>query len=88
MGLTQKEQLKAAQGTIFIPFSQFPPRKVRKDCYYRSTPAMVAPKSLKNMHSCENWLPRMVMRSCWDNSWFGGHSSTRVLSFVNLRLEP
>ncbi|XP_021286619.1 protein ECERIFERUM 1-like isoform X2 [Herrania umbratica] len=63
-GLTQEEQLTAPQGTIFIPFSQFPPRKVRKDCYYHSTPAMVAPKSLENMHSCENWLPRMVM-SAW-----------------------
>ncbi|KAK6283186.1 hypothetical protein POUND7_017011 [Theobroma cacao] len=63
-GLTQEEQLKASQGTIFIPFSQFPPRKVREDCYYHSTPAMVAPKSLENMHSCENWLPRMVM-SAW-----------------------
>ncbi|KAK6283185.1 hypothetical protein POUND7_017010 [Theobroma cacao] len=63
-GLTKEEQLKAPKGTIFIPFSQFPPRKVRKDCYYHSTPAMVAPKSIENMHSCENWLPRRIM-SAW-----------------------
>ncbi|XP_022725691.1 protein ECERIFERUM 1-like isoform X1 [Durio zibethinus] len=63
-GFTEREQLKAKKGTLFIPFSQFPPKKVRKDCYYHTTPAMVAPKSLENLHSCENWLPRRVM-SAW-----------------------
>ena len=52
-GLTEKEQLKAPKGTVFIPFSPFPPDKVRRDCYYHTTPAMVAPKSLENLHSCE-----------------------------------
>ena len=52
-GLTEKEQSKAAKGTLFIPFSIFPPKKVRKDCYYHTTPAMEAPKSLENLHSCE-----------------------------------
>ncbi|GLT77199.1 hypothetical protein SLA2020_488080 [Shorea laevis] len=60
-GLTEKEQLKASKGTTFIPFSFFPPRKVRRDCYYHTTPAMVAPKSLENLNSCENWLGRRVM---------------------------
>ncbi|GKV24458.1 hypothetical protein SLEP1_g34071 [Rubroshorea leprosula] len=60
-GLTEKEQLKALKGTLFIPFSPVPPRKVREDCYYHATPAMVAPKSLENLHSCENWLQRRVM---------------------------
>ncbi|KAE8691060.1 Protein CER1-like 1 [Hibiscus syriacus] len=60
-GLTDKEQSKAPKGTLFIPFSIFPPKKVRKDCYYHSTPAMMAPASLENMNSCEDWLPRKVM---------------------------
>ncbi|KAK0583457.1 hypothetical protein LWI29_037204 [Acer saccharum] len=62
--LKEEEQSKAAKGTIFIPFSQLPPRKLRKDCFYHTTPAMLIPPSLENMHSCENWLPRMVM-SAW-----------------------
>ncbi|KAL6557352.1 Very-long-chain aldehyde decarbonylase cer1 [Orobanche minor] len=63
-GLSEDEQLKAPNGTIFIPFSPFPPKKMRKDCYYNSTPAMLAPKHLQNVDSCENWLPRRVM-SAW-----------------------
>uniref|UniRef100_A0A0E0M8L5 aldehyde oxygenase (deformylating) n=1 Tax=Oryza punctata TaxID=4537 RepID=A0A0E0M8L5_ORYPU len=59
------EQSRAQKGTHFIPYSQFPPRMVRKDCCtYSMTPAMVVPKALHNMHSCENWLPRRVM-SAW-----------------------
>ncbi|KAH0726262.1 hypothetical protein KY284_002127 [Solanum tuberosum] len=63
-GLSKDEQLKASKGTLFIPYSQFPPRKVRKDCFYFNTPAMIAPKHLENVDSCENWLPRRVM-SAW-----------------------
>ncbi|KAL5560637.1 hypothetical protein UlMin_036848 [Ulmus minor] len=65
-GLTEEEQLKASKGTIFIPFTQFPPKKThaRKDCIYLSTPAMVTPPSLENVHACENWLARRVM-SAW-----------------------
>ncbi|XP_057498962.1 LOW QUALITY PROTEIN: very-long-chain aldehyde decarbonylase CER1-like [Actinidia eriantha] len=63
-GLNEGEQLKASKGTLFIPFSQFPPRKMRNDCFYYNTPAMVAPTYLKNVDSCENWLPRRVM-SAW-----------------------
>ncbi|KAK6283189.1 hypothetical protein POUND7_017014 [Theobroma cacao] len=63
-GLTDKEQLRATKGTVFIPFTQFPPKKLLKDCYYHTTPALVAPKSLDNIHSCENWLARSVM-SAW-----------------------
>ncbi|KAJ9168738.1 hypothetical protein P3X46_020231 [Hevea brasiliensis] len=63
-GLNEEEQKKAIKGTVFIPFSQFPPKKMRKDCFYHSTPAMVAPTSLENVDSCENWLPRRVM-SAW-----------------------
>ncbi|KAL9142229.1 hypothetical protein ABFS82_14G155100 [Erythranthe guttata] len=62
--LSEEEQLKAPKGTIFIPFSQFPPKKMRKDCSYNTTPAMLAPKHLENVDSCENWLPRQVM-SAW-----------------------
>ncbi|KAM7474331.1 hypothetical protein LguiB_021574 [Lonicera macranthoides] len=63
-GLSEQEQMKAPKGTTFIPFSQFPPKKVRKDCLYHYTPSMLAPSSLENLHSCENWLPRRVM-SAW-----------------------
>ncbi|KAL0912809.1 hypothetical protein M5K25_016217 [Dendrobium thyrsiflorum] len=63
-GLDDAEQWKAEKGTTFIPFSHFPPKKVRKDCLYHSTAAMKIPNELQNMHACENWLPRMVM-SAW-----------------------
>ncbi|XP_020238860.1 very-long-chain aldehyde decarbonylase CER1 isoform X1 [Cajanus cajan] len=59
--LTEEEQLKAPKGTLFIPYSQFQPKKYRKDCSYHWTPAMLIPKSIENVHSCENWLPRRVM---------------------------
>ncbi|KAE8686353.1 Protein CER1-like 1 [Hibiscus syriacus] len=59
--MTEEDQQKAAKGTVFIPFSQFPPKRVRKDCLYHSTPAMQSPRALENVDSCENWLPRRVM---------------------------
>ncbi|KAE8714859.1 Protein ECERIFERUM 1 [Hibiscus syriacus] len=59
--LTEKEQQKAAKGTLFTPFSQFPPKRMRKDCFYHTTPAMEIPRALENVDSCENWLPRRVM---------------------------
>lgn len=59
--LTENEQLVASKGTIFIPFTQFPPKKTRKDCFYLNTPSLVAPKAFENLHSCENWLPRRVI---------------------------
>lgn len=52
-GLTKEEQLKVPKGTLFIPYSQFPPKKFRKDCLYHITPAMLIPTSLENVHSCE-----------------------------------
>lgn len=63
-GFSEAEQLRAPKGTHFIPFSQFPPKQLRKDCFYHSTPAMLAPLSLENLDSCENWLPRRAM-SAW-----------------------
>ncbi|XP_050874311.1 very-long-chain aldehyde decarbonylase CER1 isoform X2 [Lathyrus oleraceus] len=63
-GLTEEEQMKAPKGTLFIPYSPFPPKKHRKDCSYHYTPAMLTPKSIENVHSCEDWLPRRVM-SAW-----------------------
>ncbi|KAG6395122.1 hypothetical protein SASPL_145714 [Salvia splendens] len=60
-GLSKHEQLKASKGTLFIPFSHFPPQKARDDAFYCHTPSMIAPPSLQNLHSCENWLPRRVM---------------------------
>lgn len=52
-GLSEEEQLKASKGTHIIPYSQFPPKKVRKDCFYYTTPSMLAPKHLQNVDSCE-----------------------------------
>ncbi|KAL0538420.1 hypothetical protein IC582_027439 [Cucumis melo] len=63
-GLEEFEQLNAPKGTIFIPYSQFPPKRLRKDCYYHVTPSMRVPSSFQNIDSCENWLPRRVM-SAW-----------------------
>ncbi|THU56234.1 hypothetical protein C4D60_Mb11t15140 [Musa balbisiana] len=60
-GLEDVEQRTAPKGTLFIPYSSFPPKKVRKDCTYCTTPAMKMPDTVENMHSCENWLPRRVM---------------------------
>ncbi|RID69825.1 hypothetical protein BRARA_C01895 [Brassica rapa] len=63
-GLSKEDQKKARKGTLFIPFSQFPPSKLRKDCFYHTTPAMIIPDSAQNIDSCENWLGRRVM-SAW-----------------------
>uniref|UniRef100_A0A0E0PBH8 Very-long-chain aldehyde decarbonylase CER1-like C-terminal domain-containing protein n=1 Tax=Oryza rufipogon TaxID=4529 RepID=A0A0E0PBH8_ORYRU len=57
-------QGRAPKGTIFIPTSQFPLKKARKDCTYSSNPAMKIPETMQNVHTCENWLPRRVM-SAW-----------------------
>ncbi|GMH00668.1 hypothetical protein Nepgr_002507 [Nepenthes gracilis] len=62
--LTTNDQLKASKGTVFIPFSQFPPKIIHMDCFYLDPPAMAAPTSFENLHSCENWLPRRVI-SAW-----------------------
>ncbi|KAL9228797.1 hypothetical protein vseg_004337 [Gypsophila vaccaria] len=62
--LNEMEQSMASKGTIFIPFTQFPPKKTRKDCSYLTTPALLAPKSFGNLHVCENWLPRKAV-SAW-----------------------
>ncbi|XP_024176602.1 very-long-chain aldehyde decarbonylase CER1 isoform X2 [Rosa chinensis] len=63
-GLSKEDQLNAPKGTMFVPFSQFPLKKLRRDCFYHFTPAMKIPKSLENVYSCENWLPRRVMSAC------------------------
>lgn len=63
-GLEKTEQMKASKGTLFIPFSQFPPNKLREDCFYCNIPAMSAPKHFQNLDSCENWLPRRAI-SAW-----------------------
>ncbi|XP_028795624.1 very-long-chain aldehyde decarbonylase CER1-like [Neltuma alba] len=63
-GWDEDEQKKAPKGTLFIPFSQFPPKQMRKDCLYHYTPAMLASPSITNMYCCENWLPRRAM-SAW-----------------------
>ncbi|KAI3743891.1 hypothetical protein L1987_56958 [Smallanthus sonchifolius] len=63
-GLSKEEELKASKGTLIIPYSRFPPNKVNKYCFYQTTPAMLTPKHLENVDSCENWLPRRVL-SAW-----------------------
>ncbi|KAL6633964.1 hypothetical protein ACP70R_026635 [Stipagrostis hirtigluma subsp. patula] len=62
--IDDKEQRMAPKGAIFIPISQFPIKKIRRDCTYLSTPAMKIPEAMQNIHACENWLPRRVM-SAW-----------------------
>ncbi|XP_066343428.1 very-long-chain aldehyde decarbonylase GL1-7-like isoform X1 [Miscanthus floridulus] len=62
--IDDKQQQRAPKGTTFIPTSQFPLKKIRKDCTYLSTPAMKIPETMKNVHTCENWLPRRVT-SAW-----------------------
>lgn len=62
--LNQEDEMKAPKGTRFIPFLPFPLPNARKDCTYENVPAMRVPKSLENLHACENWLPRRVM-SAW-----------------------
>ena len=52
-GLEEFEQLNAPKGTIFIPFSQFPPKRLRRDCYYHITPSMKVPSCFENVDSCE-----------------------------------
>ncbi|BBG97202.1 Fatty acid hydroxylase superfamily [Prunus dulcis] len=61
-GLSEEEQLRAPKGTLFFPFSQFSPKKLRKDCFYHYTPAMRTPHLLRMFML--NWLPRRVM-SAW-----------------------
>ncbi|GMJ09466.1 ECERIFERUM 22, ECERIFERUM 1 [Hibiscus trionum] len=63
-GLSEAEQRQARKGTLFVPFSQFPPTKLRNDCFYHTTPALHTPPALENVDCCENWLPRRVM-STW-----------------------
>lgn len=52
-GTTREEQEMATKGTLFIPFSQFPLKQLRRDCIYHTPPALIIPKSLVNIHSCE-----------------------------------
>ena len=53
-GWDEDEQMNAPEGSLFIPFSHFPPNKImRQDCFYHSTPAMIAPTTFMNLHSCE-----------------------------------
>lgn len=51
--IDDKQQRRAPSGTIFIPTSQFPLKKTRKDCTYLSTPAMKIPETMQNVHACE-----------------------------------
>ncbi|KAJ1281583.1 hypothetical protein BS78_04G316900 [Paspalum vaginatum] len=65
--LTDEEQRRAPHGggVHMVPYSQFPPAAARRPgCVYHSTPALLVPDSLENLHACENWLPRRVM-SAW-----------------------
>ncbi|KAK7293051.1 hypothetical protein RJT34_15912 [Clitoria ternatea] len=63
-GWDEDEHINASKGSVFIPFSHFPPKQMREDCFYHHTPAMITPSTFRNLHSCENWLPRRVM-SAW-----------------------
>ncbi|KAL4190493.1 hypothetical protein AMTRI_Chr07g75930 [Amborella trichopoda] len=64
VGDGMNDEKNAPKGTLYIPFSQFPLKMMRKVCIYLSTPAMTVPSNMENMHPCENWLSRRVM-SAW-----------------------
>lgn len=54
--IDDKQQRRASKGTIFIPTSQFPLKKTRKDCTYLSNPAMKIPETMQNVHTwCGAW---------------------------------
>ena len=55
-GISKEEQKRAAKGTRFLPFSQFPPTQLRKDCFYHTTPAMIIPDTAENIDSCEVYM--------------------------------
>ncbi|RVX02314.1 Protein ECERIFERUM 1 [Vitis vinifera] len=52
-GLTEEEQLKAPKGTLFYSLFSFPPKRMRKACFYHTTPAMMSPTIFEDMDSCE-----------------------------------
>ncbi|KAF7844504.1 protein ECERIFERUM 1-like [Senna tora] len=69
--LSKEKQRKAPKGTSFIPYSQFPPKPYRKDCFYHSTPTMLAPLALENVHSCEGGVNMSVDTPCSTLTRFG-----------------
>ncbi|KAH7833708.1 hypothetical protein Vadar_008905 [Vaccinium darrowii] len=52
-GLSEEEQLKASKGTLI--------KKVRNECLYHHTPAMVAPSSFENLNSCEVSISLLIL---------------------------
>lgn len=66
-GLSKQTQLHAPKGTIFVPFTQFPLKELRRDCFYHCPPAMKIPKSIENVYSCEvsysNFLVTQLLSS-------------------------
>ncbi|MED6112690.1 hypothetical protein PIB30_063821 [Stylosanthes scabra] len=60
--LNEVEQKMAPKGTLFIPFTQFPPKKLRKDCFYHITPSMEIPSSFLNVHSCEENVTELAAK--------------------------
>lgn len=79
--LTKEEQQKASKGTVFIPISQFPPVKTRKDCVYYNTPSMLAPKHLENVDSCEVSTLIVHPLSIMTNLVFLGGNSYKTFYF-------
>jgi len=51
--LSRDDQMKAPEGTRFIPLLPFPIPNVRDDCTYEIVPSMSVPKNLENLHACE-----------------------------------
>ncbi|KFK36660.1 hypothetical protein AALP_AA4G153400 [Arabis alpina] len=95
-GLSKDDQKMAKKGTRFLPFSQFPPTEIQKDCFYHTTPAMIIPDSAQNIDSCENWLGRRVMSAWrvggivhalegWEEHECGLHNSTKSVWEAALR---
>nr|AAD29719.1 CER1 [Oryza sativa Indica Group] len=71
-GLDSAEQFRAQKGTLFIPYSQFPPKMVRKDsCSYSTTPAIGC---TKNAAECA-FMRELAAKEGYGRMANGGNSS-------------
>ncbi|MCO5563552.1 hypothetical protein L7F22_017197 [Adiantum nelumboides] len=80
----------APRGAYFYPFDVFPIREWRKDCTYGIIPSLKLPKDAQNINSCEDILPRNVVRAGYAAAMVyaredlrchdcGGHISLRLM---------
>ncbi|KAA8515783.1 hypothetical protein F0562_018606 [Nyssa sinensis] len=80
-GLTEEEQQKASKGTLFIPFSQFPPKKSRKDCFYLQHTGNVDSQVSRECRLLRELAAKKgdeYMAHSWDSACFRRMECTRV----------